>query len=325
MIFGAAQDIPRALQHPAVVTGRLHVASVVAIDIDEIDDDRAENATSTLADLVRSQGAGAILIAGPVGASVMRRVADIAILNGCELLAVMPTEVLAGHDPVVVWSGESPLVQLARVSTGSWRRGVKRAVDILGSVAGLVIAAPVLAVLAIMIKLESPGPVLFPHTRVGFRGRRFQCLKLRTMCDDADEWLRGDPEMYEEYRRNHFKIPEERDPRVTRLGRILRRTSLDEIPQLWNVLVGDMALVGPRPVVEEELSHYTDSRNLFLSVRPGLTGAWAVKGRHGVGYPERCDMELEYVRSWSLSGDVVIMLATARAVLYPGTNAQPVP
>jgi lipopolysaccharide/colanic/teichoic acid biosynthesis glycosyltransferase len=117
--------------------------------------------------------------------------------------------------------------------------------------------------------------------------------------------------MYEEYRRHHFKIPDDRDPRVTRFGRFLRQTSLDELPQLWNVLVGQMSLVGPRPVVEEELGQYGEKQHVVLSVRPGITGAWAVNGRQLLGYPERCAIELAYARQWTVSGDLRILARTA--------------
>lgn len=248
----------------------------------------------------------------------MRRVADLALLHHCDLLAVMPTEVLAGHDPVIVWTGDSPLVQLARIPRRRWEIQVKRAFDVVSSAVGLVVTAPLFALLAIAIRLESSGPVLFRHERVGRNGRKFQCLKLRTMSEDAEAVLRADAEMYEEYRRNHYKIPDDQDPRVTVVGRFVRRTSLDELPQLWNVLVGDMSLVGPRPVVEEELDHYGTARDLLLSVRPGITGAWAVSGRHGVGYPERCDIELAYVRRWTLLSDVSALAHTVGAVVRPG-------
>jgi lipopolysaccharide/colanic/teichoic acid biosynthesis glycosyltransferase len=127
---------------------------------------------------------------------------------------------------------------------------------------------------------------------------------------NAEERLRSDSAMYEEYRKHHFKIPEDLDPRVTKLGRWLRRTSLDELPQLWNVLVGEMSLVGPRPVVTEELEMYGRDKSVMLSVRPGITGAWAVSGRQSLGYPERCTIELRYVRSWRLSGDIKILART---------------
>jgi exopolysaccharide production protein ExoY len=196
-----------------------------------------------------------------------------------------------------------------------WSLAAKRAFDLVASLLGLILVAPVLAVLAALICLESPGPPLFRHERVGLGGRRFGCLKLRTMRTDAEEQLRANPALYDEYRRHHFKIPDDRDPRTTRIGRWLRRTSLDELPQLWNVLVGDMSLVGPRPVVAEELDVYQGSRTLLLSMRPGITGAWAVSGRNCVGYPERCELELNYVREWNAWMDARILVATVGTVL----------
>jgi exopolysaccharide production protein ExoY len=148
-------------------------------------------------------------------------------------------------------------------------------------------------------------------------GRRFGCLKLRTMRRDAEQRLRADSALYDEYRRHHFKIPDDRDPRTTRIGRWLRRTSLDELPQLWNVLVGDMSLVGPRPVVDEELALYQGSCTTLLSMRPGITGAWAVGGRDCVGYPERCSLELNYVRQWRPWLDAKILIATVGVVMAP--------
>jgi lipopolysaccharide/colanic/teichoic acid biosynthesis glycosyltransferase len=167
------------------------------------------------------------------------------------------------------------------------------------------------------IRLESRGPALFRHRRAGRHGVVFQCLKLRTMRVDAEAVLQSDGAMYEAYLQNHYKLPDDSDPRITRLGRLLRRTSLDELPQFWNVLVGDMSLVGPRPVVAEELSLYGEDSALLLSVRPGLTGAWAVGGRHGVGYPERCELELRYVREWTLRTDLRILARTVNAVVQP--------
>jgi exopolysaccharide production protein ExoY len=168
--------------------------------------------------------------------------------------------------------------------------------------------------------MESPGSPVFRHLRVGRGGRRFSCLKLRTMRADAEEVLRSDADLLEEYRRNHFKLPDGSDPRVTRMGQFLRRTSLDEIPQLWNVIRGEMSLVGPRPVVAEELQRFGEHARLVLSVPPGLTGSWAVNGRHHVGYPERARLEIEYVRNWSLGGDARILLRTVAAVLDPGAE-----
>lgn len=307
VVIGAPEDVPRALQHPAVLNRHFVVCAAVAVDVE------ADSQPETLAELARiidTNSAKTILIAGPVGPGTMRRVADLALLRNCSLLAVMPTEVLTEHDPVVVWSGESPLVQLARSARGPAESRAKRAIDVMTASIGLFVTAPILAVLSVLISIESRGAPIFRHERVGRGGRRFGCLKLRTMRAGAEERLKADPELLEEYRRNHFKIPDDRDPRVTRLGRFLRRTSLDELPQLWNVLVGDMSLVGPRPVVEDELEMYGHARDLLLSVRPGLTGAWAVNGRHGVGYPDRCELELDYVRRWDLGKDSRILVRT---------------
>ena len=316
VVVGSASDVPRALAHPAVLARRFDVASVVAVDIEA---DSQERARLLVGSAIEEHQPRTILVAGPLGNPTMRLVADLALLFHCDLLAVMPAEVLAGHDPVVVWSGDFPLVQLASPRRTRFSTQVKRWFDISIAAAGIGIVAPFVALLAGLITLESRGAPFFEHERIGFAGRRFRCFKLRTMRADAERVLDESPALYDLYRRNHFKIPDRADPRVTVLGKFLRRTSLDELPQLWNVLIGDMSLVGPRPVVAEELELYeAGEREVLLSVRPGITGAWAVNGRHGVGYPERCGMELGYVRNWTLLSDVRILLATIRAVLRPG-------
>jgi exopolysaccharide production protein ExoY len=306
IVIGSPGDIPRALEHPAVENGRFHVKAALAIEPGET---RSE--VDGLSNLLTTTKATTVLIAGPVGTTTMRTVADIASVFHCDLLAVMPTEVLAEHNPIVVWSGESPLVQLAGSKRLRWQAMAKRAIDVVVAAIGILICAPLMALLALAIRLESRGSPVFRHERVGYRGKPFLCLKLRTMRVDAEERLRSDPAMYDLYRRHHFKIPDDRDPRVTRVGRFLRRTSLDELPQLWNVLMGEMSLVGPRPVVEEELVWYGEHQDIVLSVRPGITGAWAVNGRQSLGYPERCATELSYVRQWTVGGDMQILMRTA--------------
>jgi exopolysaccharide production protein ExoY len=195
------------------------------------------------------------------------------------------------------------------------RLAVKRGVDVVGAMLGLLLLAPVLALVALAIKVDSRGPALFAHQRLGRNGRRFGCLKFRSMTVDAEQTLRTCPELCEQYRANHYKIPTDLDPRVTRLGRFLRKSSIDELPQLWNVLCGEMSLVGPRPIVDEEATHYGPHLDELLSVRPGLSGAWAVRGRSRVGYPDRVDIELEYVRQWTLLRDAHIIARTPWAVV----------
>jgi lipopolysaccharide/colanic/teichoic acid biosynthesis glycosyltransferase len=316
VVFGLLRDIPRALEHPAFTGAPFNVVAVLPLE----EDHDTTSAVTALEQLVLLHGAGTLLAAGPVGHDLMARASDVALLHRCRLVAVMPTEVLAAHQPVVVWEGDSPLVQLSREAHPAWTAWVKRAIDIVGAAMGLLLATPVLLLAIIAIRVESPGPAFFRHWRVGRNGRRFACLKLRTMRANAEEALTRDSALLDAYRRNDYKLPDDLDPRVTRLGRLLRRTSLDEVPQLVNVLRGEMSLVGPRPVIEEELAHYQGTEGVLLSVRPGLTGAWAVAGRHHVAYPRRAELELSYVRRWSLANDASILLRTPRAILDPGTE-----
>jgi len=320
VIVGFASDVPRALEHPAMSTGAgFEVCGVVTVTVDDAD---VRQHADSLHHLLSAHRADTVMVAGPLGVETMRAVSDVSLLHGCRLLAVMPSEVVPGHEPTIVWEGESPLVQLAGNRQSLPQFVAKRALDVLGSATGILLAAPLMAIIAIGIRLESRGPVLFRHWRMGKNAAGFACLKFRTMREDAEQILASDPELKRLYRENHYKLPDNLDPRVTRFGRFLRRTSLDELPQLFNVLLGEMSLVGPRPVVEEELEHYCGSERLLLSVRPGMTGAWAVNGRHHVGYPARAELELRYVRSWSIGRDLVIMAGTVSAVMDPGSDVE---
>ena len=191
----------------------------------------------------------------------------------------------------------------------------KRALDIVGATIAIVALSPVMLAVGIAIKATSDGPVVFTQERFGKGKRRFKIHKFRSMRVDAEAVLRESPALYDEYRRNGFKLPEDRDPRITPLGRVLRKTSLDELPQLWNVLRGDMAIVGPRPIVTGELDHYGAAACMLLALKPGLTGAWVVGGRSQVGYPHRIELELQYVRNWNLWQDIAIILRTVPTVL----------
>jgi len=192
----------------------------------------------------------------------------------------------------------------------------KRLIDILGATLLLALLSPVLAVVALAIKLTSTGQVLFRQERLGQGARRFRLYKFRTMVANAEEILKGDPELYNRYVEHNFKLPPGEDSRITGLGQLLRSTSLDELPQLFNVLKGDMSLVGPRPIVPAEIKQYGDFAELFLSVKPGLTGNWQVNGRSEIcDYAHRATMDLEYIRDQSLGKDVSILLKTIPAVI----------
>jgi undecaprenyl-phosphate galactose phosphotransferase len=192
----------------------------------------------------------------------------------------------------------------------------KRLFDYAASLCILLVLAVPLALLALAVRLTSPGPALYGHRRVGRNSREFRCLKFRTMYADADrrlsDILASDPEAKEEWE-THRKITN--DPRVTPVGRFLRKTSLDELPQLFNVLKGDMSLVGPRPVMQDEIEqHYKEMAELCFSVMPGITGLWQVSGRSDTSYDYRIALDAWYVRNWNLWQDVVILFKTVRAV-----------
>ena len=195
-------------------------------------------------------------------------------------------------------------------------RVLKRTLDLALMLLLLPAVLPLCLALALLVRLDSRGPVLFGQTRVGRDGKSFTAWKFRTMCLDSETqlaaYLTRDPEAeleWRETRKLRF------DPRVTRLGRLLRRLSLDELPQAWNVLRGDMSLVGPRPIMADELEWYGDRAHLYTRVRPGITGLWQVSGRNTLSYAERVRLDAYYVRNWSLWLDLVIMGRTVAVVL----------
>jgi lipopolysaccharide/colanic/teichoic acid biosynthesis glycosyltransferase len=189
---------------------------------------------------------------------------------------------------------------------------VKRLVDIVGALAGLLLLVPLLPFIVVMIKLETPGPVLFSQVRVGRRGRQFHCHKFRSMSCDAES-RKDELAHLNEFRGAAFKIKD--DPRITRVGRFLRRSSLDEFPQLWNILRGDMSIVGPRPQVPDEVAQYSPEQALRLLAKPGLTCLWQVSGRSQVDFDEWMALDREYVRQRSLRYEVGILLRTLPAVI----------
>jgi lipopolysaccharide/colanic/teichoic acid biosynthesis glycosyltransferase len=196
-----------------------------------------------------------------------------------------------------------------------WRSKVKRAIDLVLGTLAFIVAVPIGCVIALIIKLDSPGPVFFRQDRVGRGGKHFTVFKFRTMEAGASERLAHDPSLAAIYETNHFKVPSAVDRRVTRVGRFLRRSSLDELPQLINVLRGEMSLVGPRPVVPDETLKYGPLVPAYLAVRPGITGEWQVRGRSEIGYPTRAVIDFIYVHKWGLIHDVMILLRTVLVVI----------
>ena len=192
---------------------------------------------------------------------------------------------------------------------------MKRVFDLVVASLLLILTLPILAVAVMVVWLSSSGPVFFGHTRCGRKGIPFKCLKFRTMVVGAQDWLVQDPELREQYRENGFKLRIGQDPRITKVGRPMRRTYLDELPQLINVLRGDMSLVGPRPIIEEELEWYGDCKDELLSVRPGIFGSWTAQGKRRVDYPKRVEIELSYIRDKNPVKDGIILARNIPAVL----------
>ena len=204
-----------------------------------------------------------------------------------------------------------------------WGRGFKRTLDLIGALFGGLLISPLLIALALLIKLDSPGPVFFRHERLGNGGKHFRCLKFRTMHPDAEQllvqYLKENPHLRVEWERD-MKLHD--DPRVTRFGRLLRKTSLDELPQLWNVVRGEMSLVGPRPPWDEQITSYReayrygDAYDLFKRVKPGMTGFWQVSGRNETDWETHVTMDAHYVHNWSIWLDLVILARTVPSVLF---------
>ena len=193
------------------------------------------------------------------------------------------------------------------------RARAKRGVDVVGAVLGLVLAAPIMLVVAILLKLSSRGPIIFAQERCGLAGRRFRFFKFRTMIDGAEDH-RASLSHLNEMSGPVFKIA--RDPRITRVGALLRKTSLDELPQLWNVLRGEMSLVGPRPPLPEEVARYDARQFQRLGVVPGITGLWQVSGRSCINdFETWLELDLAYVRRWSLWLDFRILAKTIVVVI----------
>jgi exopolysaccharide production protein ExoY len=209
-----------------------------------------------------------------------------------------------------------PVISLRSGTVSVTQAIAKRLADCLGAIIFLILLSPIAAVIVCLLKVTSQGPVLFGQTRVGKLGKLFTMYKFRTMVPDAEAILRNRPELYARYVANNYKLPQDEDPRITPIGRVLRSTSLDELPQLLNVLNGNMSLVGPRPVVPAEVDNYGDYAALFLSAKPGMTGHWQVSGRSEVAeYSKRVELDLEYIRDRSLAKDFEILVRTVPCVL----------
>lgn len=190
---------------------------------------------------------------------------------------------------------------------------IKRVFDIILSIMALILLSPVFLIISIAIKLDSKGKVIFKHKRIGKNGKEIYIYKFRTMVENAQEVMKTfTPEQMKEFKEN-YKLAN--DPRITKVGNFLRKSSLDELPQLLNILKGDLSIIGPRPIIEEELERYGEKKSTFLSVTPGLTGYWAANGRSCTSYEDRIKMELYYVENISFKLDMKVFFKTVISVI----------
>lgn len=279
--------------------------------------ERYRGPIKSLSDLHATDHLDEILVALPRGL-----LAGESLANAIALAEVLGIDVTVAADLFdlrlarcsLEWVAGSPaLVLSTRQHHSFWTLGIKRAIDLVGSAVGIVALLPVWIAIAIAIRRESEGPVLFVQHRCGLQGRVFPCVKFRTMCVDAEDRLaalRGSNEMSGPV----FKIAN--DPRITRVGRFLRKYSLDEFPQLLNVFAGQMSLVGPRPPIPSEVADYEIDQRRRLSMRPGITCLWQVAGRNLIPFENWVRLDLQYIDRWSLVLDLEILMATIPAVLH---------
>jgi exopolysaccharide biosynthesis polyprenyl glycosylphosphotransferase len=256
----------------------------------------------------------AVIVAGdlPGGSATIRRLGWELENSNTELILVSRLTDVAGPRIHLRPISGLPMVHVDLPQYSGFAHAVKRAFDVVVAGLLLLVLSPLLAGIAMGVRLTSPGPVLFRQERVGAHGSRFAMLKFRSMVTDAEARL---TELHDLNEGNGVLFKMKEDPRVTPLGRLLRRYSLDELPQLWNVLVGDMSLVGPRPPLASEVDRYEADVNRRLLTKPGITGLWQVSGRSDLSWEESVKIDLYYVENWSITGDLVILLKTARAVL----------
>jgi exopolysaccharide biosynthesis polyprenyl glycosylphosphotransferase len=298
-VVGAAVDGPPT---GAVVTDREPVPIVA--DLDGVP--RA----------MQSIDADTVIVAGRPrgGASYIRRLSWQLEGTETDLVLAAPLTDVAGPRVHFYPVEGLPLIHVAIPQFEGTKHIVKRAFDIGASAAALLLLLPLMLVVAVAIKLDDHGPVLFRQERVGRGGERFRMLKFRSMVPTAEQDLAA-LTAKNEAAGLLFKIKD--DPRITRVGRVLRKYSLDELPQFWNIFIGQMSLVGPRPPLQSEVEAYADHVRRRLYIKPGLTGMWQVSGRSDLSWEESVRLDLYYVENWSLTGDIIILWRTVRTVLHP--------
>ena len=324
LFVGPAADCISAAASPAFATGTDY-RPIGFVDVQIPPAPGAHGHVNDIPLLLAASGAQVVALCGYLTEHQFQEVVDSALAGGCQVLAVPRAAEIAGVHPTTVWRHGQPLVELTAPSLKAWQLLVKRVLDVIGAGLGLLVALPLMVLVAVAIKLNSSGPVFFQQERIGNGGRRFRVVKFRTMYDGvsdvAHRELVGKMLQGQDSAAAHVSGDGEpvykliNDQRVTGVGHWLRRASLDELPQLFNVLRGDMSLVGPRPPLPYEFEAYDHWQFDRLQVRPGITGLWQVSGRNRLTYRQMCELDLQYIREWSLWFDLKILLKTPLVVL----------
>jgi exopolysaccharide biosynthesis polyprenyl glycosylphosphotransferase len=313
LLIGEAEHTRRALEHPTLSDARSFAFGGI-LDPDELGLE-GQGGFSRLCQTLKRYRADTVVLSGPLDDQALALVIDAAGAAGCQLYATSRAFGVGGVEAQMVWSRGAPLIALNRPGLRGRQLLIKRSLDVIVSGLGLALLSPLFALIALAIYLSSPGPIFFRQTRVGLGGRPFKITKFRSMVNDA-EARRLDlatRSLYSDLRL--FKVKD--DPRITRVGAFLRRTSLDELPQLWDVFTGEMSLVGPRPPLPAEVDLYEEHHYTRFDVKPGMTGPWQVSGRNLItDFEEVIQLETDYIREWSIWKDLGILLKTVPAVLY---------
>jgi exopolysaccharide biosynthesis polyprenyl glycosylphosphotransferase len=309
---GSARDVLAARLHSAPYSG-LHVVGVCRPVT--LTGPAGQTSVAHVAQTVRALGADTVAVAHSPGVTpdVLRRIAWTLEGTGVDLLVAPAFTDVAGPRIHVRPVSGLPLLQIAEPEFSGFRRLAKGTIDLLGATALIALLSPVLIAAAVAVRLSGPGPILFCQTRIGRDGRPFAMYKFRSMVADAEARLAELRALNDHAGSVLFKI--RHDPRVTRVGRVLRRCSIDELPQLLNVVRGQMSLVGPRPPLPDEVARYESDTHRRLLVKPGLTGLWQVSGRSDLDWDETVRLDLYYVENWSVALDVEILAKTFSAVL----------
>ena len=313
-VVGPTQDAAKLIDHPAFADTRWCRLDAFLDPLHHPGD-----FASALARLIHDRRIDTVILAGSLPTHVFEIALDVAGASGCQVFSLPRVPPSTTCLPEVRWRNGFPVVELTRPGVMGTQLLVKRATDLLLAGTTLVLVAPVMAIIALAIRLTSKGPILFHQPRIGQGGRRFTILKFRTMVPGADQQRDAllARSVYRDARL--FKVVD--DPRVTPLGAVLRRTSLDELPQLWNVIRGDMSLVGPRPPLPSEVELYQSHHYARFDVKPGITGPWQVSGRNAIqDFDTVISLESAYMRRWSLWLDLELLCRTV-PVVFSGRGA----